>query len=152
MSFFECAHFLTSFDIESLFTNIPLEKLSTFVLTNFSKTKLDNLTKESFRSLLELASLDSFFIFDGKYFRQNDGVDMGSTLGSNLVNMFLCHFQEQWMSGFPIDYKPISYRRYFDDTFLFFSSDFHVTKFLYYINSKHRNMKFTVEHEENNSL
>ena len=79
------------------------------MLTNFSKTKLDNLTKESFRSLLELASLDSFFIFDGKYFRQNDGVDMGSTLGSNLVNMFLCHFQEQWMSDCPIDYEPIPY-------------------------------------------
>ena len=66
--------------------------------------------------------------------------------------MFLSHFEEQWMSDCPIDYKPITYRRYVDDTFLLFSSELHVTKFLNYMNSKHRNIKFTVEREENNSL
>ena len=77
---------------------------------------------------------------------------MGSPLGPTLANMFLCHFEEQWMSDCPIDYKPISYRRYVDDTFLLFSSELHVTKFLNYMNSKQRNIKFTVKREENNSL
>ena len=36
----------------------------------------------------------------------------------------------------------ISYRRYVDDAFLLFSSELHVTKFLNYMNSKHRNIKF----------
>ena len=62
------------------------------------------------------------------------------------------HFEEQWMPECPIDYKLFSYRRYVDDTFLLFSSELHVTKFLNHMNSKHRNIKFTVEHEENNSL
>ena len=35
--------------------------------------------------------------------------------------------------------------------FLLFSSKLYVTKFLNYMNSKHRNIKFTVEREENNS-
>ena len=77
---------------------------------------------------------------------------MGSPLGPTLVNVFLCHFEEQWKSDCPIDYKPISYRRYVDDTFLLFSSELQVTKFLNYMNSKHRNIKFTVEREENNAL
>ena len=77
---------------------------------------------------------------------------MGSPLSPTLTNMFLCHFEEQWMSDCPIDYKPISYRRYVDDTFLLSSSELHVTKFLNYTNSKHRNIKVTVEREENNSL
>ena len=77
---------------------------------------------------------------------------MGSPLGPTLANVFLCHFKEQWMSDCSIDYKPISYRRYVDNTFLLFSSELHVTKFLNYMNSKHRNIKFTVEREENNSL
>ena len=77
---------------------------------------------------------------------------MGSPLGPTLVNVFLCHFEEQWISDCPIDYKPISYRRYVDDAFLLFSSELHVTKFLNYMNSKHRNIKFTVEREENDSL
>ena len=55
------------------------------------------------------------------------------------------------MSHFPIDYKPILYR-FIDDTFLLFSTELHLTKFLNYINSKHRNITFIVEHEANNSL
>ena len=53
---------------------------------------------------------------------------MGSPLGPSLANVFLYHFEEQWMSDCPIDYKPISYRRYVDDTFLLFSSELHVIK------------------------
>ena len=113
------------------------------MLTKFLKTKLkliNNLTEESYRTLLELATLDSFFIFDGKYYKQKD-VAMGSPLG----------LTQTWMSDWPIDYKPISYKRYVDDTFLF-SSELHITKFLNYINSKHQNIKFTIERAENNSL
>ena len=74
---------------------------------------------------------------------------MRSPLGPALVNVFLCHFEEQGMCDCPIDYKPISYRRYVDDTFLLFSSELHVTKFLNYMNSKHWNIKFTVERDKN---
>ena len=77
---------------------------------------------------------------------------MGSPLGPILANMFLCHFEEQWMSDCPIDYKPISYRSYVHDTFLLFSSELHITKFLNYKNSKHRNIEFAVKREKNNSL
>ena len=56
------------------------------------------------------------------------------------------------MSHCPIDYKRFLYRRYIDDTFLLFSSELHVAKFLNYMNFKHQNMKFTVECEENISL
>ena len=136
---------MISFNIESLFTNIPFEEPINICVDKFfeSNTKVNNLTKECFRSLLELATLDSFFIFDGKYYKQKDSVAMGSPLGPTLTNVFLCHFEEQWMSDCPIDCKNI---------FLLFSSELHVTKFLNYMNSKHRNFKFTVEREENNSL
>ena len=87
-----------------------------------------------------------------KYYRQKDGVAVDSPLGPTLANVFLCHFEEQLISDCPVDYKPISYRRYVDNAFLLFSSELHVTKFLNYMNSKHRNIKFTVEREENDSL
>ena len=73
-------------------------------------------------------------------------------LGPTPANLFSCHFEEQWMSDCPIDYKPISYRRYVDDTILFFSSELQVNKFLNFMNSKHQNINFTVERKENNSL
>ena len=58
---------------------------------------------------------------------------MGLSLGRTMANVFLCHFEEQWMSDCPTDYKHISYRRYVEDTLLLFSSELHVTKLLNYI-------------------
>ena len=71
VSSFDCAHYMTSFDVESLFINIPLEETINICVDKlFEKnTKVNNLTKESFRFLLDLATLDSFFIFDGKYYK-----------------------------------------------------------------------------------
>ena len=117
-----------------------------------TKTKVNNLTKKSFRSLLELAISDSFFIFDVKYCKQKDGVAMDSPLGATVPDVFLCHLIEQWMSNFPINYKPTSHIRYVDDAFLLFSSKLYVTKYLNYMNSKHQKIKFMVKREENNSL
>ena len=138
----------------NIFTNIPLEEtINIFVGKLFeNNTKISNLTKQSFRSLLELATLDYFFLFDGKYYKEKDGVAMGSPLGPSLANVFLYYFEEQWMSDCLIDYKPVSYGRYVDDTFLLFSSELYKTKFLNLMNSKHRNINFTVEREEKNSL
>ena len=69
VSSFDCAHYMTSFDIESLFSNIPTIKICVDKLFEYI-TKVNNLTKESVRSLLELDTLDSFFIDDGKYYKQ----------------------------------------------------------------------------------
>ena len=123
---------MTSFDIEFPFSNIPLEETIDICVDKLfeNNTKVNNLTKGSFQSLLELATLDSFFIFDGKYYKQKDGVAMGSLLGPTLANVFLCHFKEQWMSDCPIEYKLFLYRRYVDDTFLLFSFELHITKLL----------------------
>ena len=61
---------MTSFDMESLFTNIPLEETINICVEKRSenKTKVNNLTIESFRALLELTPLESFFILDEKYY------------------------------------------------------------------------------------
>ena len=94
----------------------------------------------------------SYFRRFFKYCKQKDGVVVSSLLSPTLANVFLCHFEEQSISDCPIDYKPISYRWYVDNTFLLFLSELHVIKFLKYMNSKHQNIKFTVKREENNSL
>ena len=62
VSSFDCAHYITSFDIESLFTNIPLEGTMNICVDKLfeNKTKVSDLTKESFQTLLELATLDFF--------------------------------------------------------------------------------------------
>ena len=95
---------------------------------------------------------ESFFIFDGKFYEQCDGVAMGSPLGPTLANVFMCHFENIWLEKWPAHFKPIVYRRFVNDTFLLFRTKDHVEKFKNFFNKQHKNIKFTSEIEENGSL
>ena len=38
-------------------------------------------------------------MFNKHYYRQTDGVAMGSALGPTLDNIFLCQHEEQWLES-----------------------------------------------------
>ena len=60
--------------------------------------------------------------------------------------------EEKWLNDCPQTFKPITYKRYVDDTFLIFKCRSHIPLFLDYLNSKHPNIEFTSETEEENKL
>ena len=113
---------------------------------------IKGLSKIQFKSLLELAVKESLFVFDGIYYTQTDGVAMGSPLGPTLANIFLCHYEEIWIGKCPKQFKPNYYQRYVDDLFLLFDNSDQINKFEKYMNSRHKNIKFTKEVEKDNSL
>ena len=146
--------FMVSFDVESLFTNIPLDETINICIDRVykRKKKVYGLLKRHFKQLLTYATKSSYFLFNGVYYSQIDGVAMGSPLGPNLANLFLAYHEENWLNNCPIQFKPTFFRRYMDDIFLLFDSRNHVKKFLKYMNSRHRNINFTYEEEQNNTL
>ena len=75
----------------------------------------------------------------------NDGVAMGSPLGSSRANTFLAHHEENWLDGCPLEYRPLYYRLHIDDIFALFRSSDHLKQFENYLNSCHVNMIFTIE-------
>ena len=77
---------------------------------------------------------------------------MGSPLGPTFANAFLCHYEKIWLDECPLSFKPLVYKRYVDDTFLLFRDPEQIPKFLAYLNTRHKNIKFTVELEKDNSL
>ena len=77
---------------------------------------------------------------------------MGFPLGLILANAFLCFHEQIWLNECLDEFKPVYYRRYVDDTFALFRSPVHLEKFQNYLNSKHRNIRFTCEKEHNNSM
>ena len=101
---------------------------------------------------MELATKDMMFLFNGNYYRQIEGVAMGSPLGPILANIFLCHHEKKWLRNCPAEFKPINYTRYVDDTFVLFWDDSHVEKFQQYLNEQHLNIKFICEKEQNDCL
>ena len=77
---------------------------------------------------------------------------MDSPLGSILANAFLCHFEKQWLSEYPPDNLPKVFKRYVEDIFVMFLCQSHLKDFVNYMNTKHPNIKFTSEFEENDSF
>ena len=99
-----------------------------------------------------MATKESFFKFNNKFYVQVDGVAMGSPLGLILANIFLSHHEENWLNKCPIEFKPSFYRRYVDNIFVLFESSESAGSFREYMCSKHQNMNFTVEPENVGSL
>ena len=77
---------------------------------------------------------------------------MGSPLGPTLANASLCHYEKNWLNECPSQFKPVVYRRYVDDIFVLFKSKEHLKLFVNYMNSKHKNIKFTFETEDSNNF
>lgn len=147
--------FMVSFDVASLFTNVPLNETIELILSKLFCTDdalVEGLDKSSFRKLLELSVLDTNFIFNKKHFKQIDGMAMGSPLGPAFANIFMCHLEEQFLELCPNDFKPVFYKRYVDDTFVLFNHESHAELFLNFINNCHPNIQFSMDVENNNRL
>ena len=145
---------MASLDVEALFTNIPLEETIDICveLVFGNENVVRGLNRNEFHTLLSLATKESFILFNGTYYKQIDGVAMGSPLGPTFANIFLCYHEEKWLASCPANIRPTFYRRYVDDIFLLFDSADKVEQFKSYMNNRHHNMKFTSENEENNIL
>ena len=104
---------MASFDIESFFTNIPLQETVDLCVKKFFKdrTHVDNLSKGSFRELRTRAMSESLILFNQEFSNQHDGVAMGSPLGPTLANFFLCYHEKIWHQDCLSEFKPVIYRR-----------------------------------------
>ena len=74
----------------------------------------------------------------------------GSPLGPVLANIFMCNFEEKWVAN--VDSRPSIWFRYVDDTFALFDNVASATTFLEYLNTRHPNINFTIEFEENREI
>ena len=139
--------FMVSFDVESLFTNIPLEECIDLAVKYISDGNPDlKLNSTELKSLFSIATAQTHFLFKGSFYDQIDGVAMGSPLAPVLSNLFMGHHEKSWLENFQ-DSEILFYRRYVDDTFCLFHSEHEALLFFNYINSRHPNIRFTMEKE-----
>ena len=90
--------FMTLFDVDSLFTNIPLNETIDICVKKLylhNNMKVNGIGKQEFGSLLKLTTKESLFMFNKHYYRQIDGVAMGSPVGPTLANTKLCQHEDQ---------------------------------------------------------
>ena len=102
--------------------------------------------------MLILCLKNSYFFFNGQVYKQNDGLAKGNPMAPTIANIFLCQLESKFLEKCPSDFKPLFYRRYLDDTFVVFNSRSQCENFFKYLSSWHKNLKFTMEEEENGEL
>ena len=100
-----CQHdsnlYMASLGVDSSFTNVPLDETIDICVDNLYNDNENppNIPKHDFRYRLNIATKESFFTFNNKYYKQLDGVAMGFPLGPALANIFMCSFER---NGFEI--------------------------------------------------
>jgi hypothetical protein len=111
---------LFSFDVVSLFTNVPIEESLQII-----KTKLDmdqekiqhfNLKTEVIMEILEVCMRITYFQVDDKFYEQKEGMAMGSPLSPVVSNIFMETFEQLVLST--AQHKPKMWLRYVDDLFV----------------------------------
>ena len=143
--------YMVSYDVTSLFTNIPLdETIGMAVDLVFENHPQIKISKKELRELFLFATSQSHFLFDGNFYDQIDSVAMGSPLGPVLANLFMAIKEKEWLNN--CDSAPVFYRRYVDDIFCLVKNESEANSFLLYLNGKHPNIKFTIEHEKDKKL
>jgi len=91
---------LVSYDVTSLFTNVPVDETIQILAEKalkddwFNKQHNLNITKSDLVELLNIATKNQLFQFEGSLYEQTDGVAMGSPLGPLMANVFMCSIED----------------------------------------------------------
>ena len=82
---------LVSFDVVSLFTKVPLDFTIDLILKKIYDERLidTKITRQQMKKLLLICTKEMHFSFNGRMYRQIDGVAMGSPLGPVIANIFM---------------------------------------------------------------
>ena len=90
--------FLVSYDVTSLFTNIPLQETTDIAINLiFNHNPNLNISKKELKKLFLFATSQTHFLFNIKFYNQIDGVDMGSPLAPVLANIFIGSYESKWL-------------------------------------------------------
>ena len=103
------SYFMTSFDVESLYTNIPLKETIDIIVNSIydNGDMVRSMSKNDFKKLLELVTEDNFIIFNNKCIKQKDGLAMGNPVSAVFENIFMSHHEKKWLELCPARRKPI---------------------------------------------
>jgi retron-type reverse transcriptase len=98
---------MVSFDVVSLFTNIPIVDSLELLSHHFEDDVL---------ALFKHVLTTTYVCFDGQFYEQTEGVAMGSPLSPVIANFFMEDFEKNAIEQ--ATHKPVCWFRYVDDTFV----------------------------------
>ena len=144
----ECC--LGSLDIVSLFTSVPVQKCITIIKEVAQLDEVDiQFSAEAIGLLIEACVTNVQMLFNGTYYRQIDGVAMGSPLGPVLANIYVGYIEQ---SVSDIDRDVFFFGRYVDDVLVVARDALTITHLRDRFNTVDCNIQFTAELESEGSI
>jgi hypothetical protein len=107
---------LSSLDVNSLYTNIPLAKGIEIINNFFQKYPQPRRPDNHLSELLKLTLFKNEFVFNGKHYAQHKGVAMGKQFSPTFANLYMSNWEQKILNELP-GLKPSIYFRYVDDIF-----------------------------------
>lgn len=104
---------IVSFDVVSLFTNIPLDLLDDIIEARWNEIQLHtNIPKMEFLQLLNFVTRDcNQFVYNNEVYKQINGLPIGSPLSPILADMVMEYILDQALDK-------LKYIKYVDDLLL----------------------------------
>ena len=147
---------LTSFDVTSLYTNIP-HSLGIEAIEYWIEKKRNSIDKrfntEFLLQALKIILEENTFCFDGKIYRQIKGTAMGTKVAPTYANLVMGYLEQNLYREVKnqfgnelFEYVKTQWKRYLDDCFVFWNrTPEELDAFHRIVNSLHTSIKFTME-------
>ena len=143
---------LATFDVTSLYTNVPLEEAWRAVGRSLLRSRHsgDVPHTESLLHLLKLVFTKNIFSFSNgenfSFYLQTNGISMGSKCAPAVACIFMEQFEETFVYSLQTSKRPLTSLRYIDDIFcLWPHGPEKLASFTEYLNSCHPKIKFTCD-------
>ena len=149
----ESGEILVSFDVSSLFTNVPVDEAISVICGRLreDETLGDRtiLSPEQIAELLEMCLKSTYFSYGGSSYEQKEGVAMGSPVSAVVANLYMEFFEELALETALTRHR--LWKRYVDDTFCILRKG-STEEVLHHLNGVKPTIKFTVEQVEDGTL
>ena len=139
------SHYPCSYDVSAMYTSIPIEDAISATISMLQENNITNikgLTLSQIKALLQIILNNTYFQFQDKFYKQNVGLPMGSSLSGILAIIFMNKLEINAltsMSNIPL------FKRYVDDCFALCNNVEEAHQLFEALNSQHQRIKFEIE-------
>jgi len=146
---------LSSFDITNLYTIVPINETIQLLHNMLIENNTPSTHIQEIITLTKLITSQNYFTHNHKFYKQPEGLPMGSPISGILAEIFIHNIEKtKILTPHNKHFQKIIYwHRYVDDIIILYHGTARQIHQLHtLINKAHPQLKFTIEVEQNNSL
>ncbi len=144
---------LVTFDVKSLYTNIPHNEGIRYNLNQLINFYGENLplSAEDLKQMFEFILKQNYFTFNNEYYLQTHGTSMGSPFAPSYANIFMGEIEKSILDVTTHREQPTLWLRFIDDIFMIWGhGENSLRDFHQFINSIHATIKFEMSYSRTN--